>query len=125
MSNRLSICLVVLALVAAPRVVSAAFVSVQHVYDTVDLVELRSDKANCTACEPHTAIFVQGIRSGQPDPSSATYDFGGNADSATHCERLALMAMSKPGKYQFAIGSAGGSGSQGGQGTCRLVRVSP
>jgi hypothetical protein len=124
MSNRLSICLVALALVAAPRAVSAAFISIQHVYDAVDLVEIRSDKSSCTGCEAHTALFVQGIRSGQTDSSTAMYDFGGNAGGATHCQRLALMAMSKPGKYQFAVGAAGGT-LQSGQGTCRLIRVSP
>ena len=123
MWNRLAICLVVFASIAAPRLV-AAFVSIQHFYDAVDVVEVRSETScNSVTCNPHTALFLQGIRSGQTGASSATYDFGGDTEGAKHCERMAQMAMAKPGKYQFAIGSFSNNSNSFGQSTCRLVRL--
>lgn len=69
-------------------------------YDTVDAVEVLDDQ-----------IRVTGIISGQAVPSTVLYKIrssstssGGPTDTAaSRCDRLALLAMSKPGKFQFAV----------------------
>jgi len=69
-------------------------------YDTVDAVEVLADQ-----------IKVTGIMSGHGVPSTTVYRIvssstsnGGPTDTAaSRCDRLALLAMSKPGKFQFAV----------------------
>ena len=66
-------------------------------YDTVDAVEVLSDQ-----------IKVTGIISGQGVPSTTRYSIVGSSSSpsevaASRCDRLALLAMSRPGKFQFAL----------------------
>jgi hypothetical protein len=83
---------------AAPRPAAAA-VGDTTTYDTVDAVEVMADQ-----------IRVTGIISGQAAPSTQLYRIvssppsgGGFTDTAaSRCDRLALLAISKPGKYQFA-----------------------
>jgi len=70
-------------------------------YDTIDAIEVLADQ-----------IKVTGIISGQGAPNTTLYriassptDFSGGGPTdvaASRCDRLALLAISKPGKYQFA-----------------------
>ena|ERR1041384_621210 len=72
------------------------------VYDTVDALQLRNNNV----------IRVTGIISGQGASSTTDYNLisgsVGSVDYAARCDRLALLAMSKPGKFQFVITSTGG-----------------
>ncbi|HSS00566.1 MAG TPA: hypothetical protein VLM79_26085 [Kofleriaceae bacterium] len=67
-------------------------------YETVDAINAVT-----------TAIVVTGIIAGQSGPSTTRYSIrnlgsGGAAiDTAARCDRLALLAMSKPGKFQFGM----------------------
>jgi hypothetical protein len=67
------------------------------VYDTVDAVEVFGSR-----------ITVTGIIAGQSAPSEFIYvifdgsSSGSTPGGANRCDRLALLAMAKPGKYQFA-----------------------
>jgi len=81
-----------LAVAEAPIAVTSA------VYETVDAIEVWGNR-----------ITVTGIISGQNAPSELQYvmfdlsTFSGTpTDSAARCDRLAMLAMAKPGKYQFA-----------------------
>jgi hypothetical protein len=83
-----------LAIAADPPLGSAA------VYDTVDSIGVWGRR-----------ITVTGIISGQAAPSTFQYPIfeesggasGTLSDAANRCDRLALLAMSKPGKFQFAM----------------------
>ena len=64
-------------------------------YDTIDAVEVLGAQ-----------IRVTGIIAGQAAPSTALYTIinSGSTDvAASRCDRLALLAMSRPGKFQFAM----------------------
>jgi hypothetical protein len=64
-------------------------------YEAVDAVEVLADQ-----------IRVMGIISGQGAPSTTLYTIvntGSTDVAASRCDRLALLAMSKPGKFQFAV----------------------
>jgi hypothetical protein len=65
------------------------------VYDAVDAVEAWADR-----------VAVTGIISGQSDVTTLLYPIEDSASNTTtaaaRCDRFALLAMSKPGKYQFA-----------------------
>jgi len=113
--------LVFAASAATPRP-AAAFVTIQTVFDTVDSVELKNDSL-CPSCLVHVSVQVKGVVAGQSEPSSHFFDFGPNADVAAHCERLALIAMSKSGKYQFGIGAT--IDNTVGHGDCKLIRINP
>jgi hypothetical protein len=64
-------------------------------YDTVDAVEVRG-----------SFIVVTGIISGQATPTRLQYSIQDQSaqtgEAAARCDRLALLAMSKPGKFRFA-----------------------
>ena len=94
MAHRLAICLAIASsILAAPRPAAAA---ITHVFDTVDAVEISG-----------TAINVTGILAGQTAPTTVMFEFY-DAGRVQRCERLAVLAMSKPGKYQFGIGGPSG-----------------
>jgi len=123
MTHRLAYCLVIASLALAPRR-SAADSGITDVFDTVDSVRIKNHDT-CSGCT-HALVVVQGIRVGGSGPVTLTFDFGTNKDMATRCEHLAVIAMSKPGKYQFGIGSdASGSNQDGGHGDCELILVTP
>jgi hypothetical protein len=90
------------------------------VYDTVDSVELNTDV-------DQVRIVIKGILAGASTASTRTFIFGvisapTSFPAASRCERMALAAISKPGKYQFAIGPSD-SASTGG--ACKLILVAP
>ena len=85
----------------APRPAAAA-AGDTTTYDTVDAIEVQADQ-----------IKVTGIISGQGDPTTRLYKIVSSPTAvsgaeptdvaASRCDRLALLAMSKPGKFQFAV----------------------
>jgi hypothetical protein len=114
MSHRLAICSViaVTASLASSQPASAAG---EITYDTVDAIEVRSN-----------VITVTGIKSGQAGPSTATYTIASSPtdsgfrptdEAAARCDRLALLAASKPGKFQFAVVQLGSSSNF----SCKLI----
>jgi hypothetical protein len=121
MMHRLAICLVIASVsLAAPR---PAVASATDVYDTVDSVEVNSDDPNASF---NVSLVVTGIPAGGSTPITKIYNFGalstaGNFEQAAHCQRLAVVAMSKPGKFQFAIGAFASSLNH----SCKLILRTP
>jgi hypothetical protein len=126
MSNRLALCLVFISFTIAVSSPVVADATVQVVYDTVDFVEIKNQDI-CSSCNGNqSVVIVRGIPVGTSTPSTRTFNFGSNIDMATRCERLAMIAMSKPGKYQLGIGAdTSTSGGVGGHGDCKLILVAP
>jgi hypothetical protein len=119
MFHRLAICILIAwSSLAAPRS-AVADVAIQVVFDTVDFVEIKNQDV-CSSCTPQSVVLVRGIPAGGSAPTTVTFNFGTNADMATRCERLGLLAMSKPGKFQFGIGADTFSP---GHGHCKLLAV--
>lgn len=87
------------------------------VYDTVDAVEVFGSQ-----------IAVTGIIAGQSSQSVFSYIINDGTGSSTtpeganRCDRLALLAMAKPGKYQFATVRVGPFGSTF---SCKLTVRTP
>jgi hypothetical protein len=117
---RVALCLVLIAsTLAIPRPATAA---VTEFYETVDFVEV--DKRNCSlGCLP--SLTIRGVLVGGGAPITRTYTFanGGNGtegvDTALQCQRLAVLVMSKPGKFQLGVGPLPGASG------CRLTLVTP
>lgn len=94
-------CVIAVFMFGASRPADAVGAGDTTIYDAVDAIEVQSDR-----------IKVTGIISGQSDPSTTMYQIassspgdtgGGSTDvAASRCDRLALLAMSRPGKFQFA-----------------------
>lgn len=122
--HRLAICLVIaLVSLAAPRPAAAI---ATDVYDTVDSVEIDNSNSSLSGSPP--TLQVTGIPAGATTPVTRTYTFfasaaGVGVDTAMHCHRLAVVAMSKPGRFQFAIGqgTVSGNSARG----CKLILVAP
>lgn len=73
---------------------AAPLPGISAVYDSVDAVEVSGSQ-----------ITVTGIVAGDPAPTERIYtisDFSQQTGAAARCDRLALLAMTKPGKFQFA-----------------------
>ena len=114
--HRLVICLVVCAsTLAAPRHAAATIATIT--FDTIDAVELNNE------CCGKVNLVVTGILVGEGTPTTRTFTFQNDsavdAAATLHCERFAVIAMSRPGKYQFAIGSVFNAGA------CRLILRTP
>jgi hypothetical protein len=126
MANRFMLLCAALLIFVAPRP-ALADASAGTVYDTVDGVELDQVEICVFGCVTHTIVKVTGIRTGHSTPSTLSFDFVDKADIAAHCQRLAMLAMSKPGKYQFGIGADGtpSSAATAGHGACSLTLVNP
>jgi hypothetical protein len=114
MTHRFAFCLALVALTTVlPRPISATVVSITT-FDTVDAVEINNGPSGGSA----VFLVITGILAGQSSPVTATFFFNGGA-TALQCERFAIIAMSKPGKYQFAVGASDASGA------CRLILRTP
>ena len=119
MTRRLIGCFALTVLSMVPAVSSAdpTPASAPAVYDTVDAVEVQGNKINIT-----------GIIAGDSTPSEFSYlIFDGSSASSTpeganRCDRLALLAVAKPGKYQFATTRTPGFGVRFG---CKLIVRTP
>jgi hypothetical protein len=119
--RQLAICL---AFAAVTLVVHTALATT---FDTVDSVQLTTTGTNGNS---HMYLVVQGIPIGGSTSTSQQFDFGSLVGSTashttelvTHCERLALIVMSKPGKFRFTITTTTVGNPQA---DCRLTAVTP
>lgn len=119
---RLALCLVfVTSMLAVPRPAAA---DVADLYDTIDSAEV-----NQSAFDHGPQLTVRGILAGTSAPITRTYSLQDRGATGTdglnmvlHCQRLALLVMSKPGKFQFGIGHPTVAGFATG---CRITRVAP
>ena len=99
MTRLLVTCLAIIGLLFVSWTPAAAdtYAYSSAVYDTVDAIEVRG----------LNWITVTGIIAGQGAPSTLTYQLEGGSyagtDAAARCDRLALLAMSKPGKFQLVM----------------------
>jgi hypothetical protein len=77
----------------SPTPASADFPFDGQVYDTVDAIQSDAD-----------LITVTGIVVGQSAATTSSYriDTTSPNDGTARCDRFALLAMAKPGKYRFA-----------------------
>jgi len=120
---RLVLCLVFVAsTLATPRPATAAVV---EFYDTIDFAEVAQHNSNVSGSPP--TLSLHGILAGGSTPVTRTYLFFPNSgteglEAAMHCHRLAVLVMSKPGKFQFAIHGSNFPTTAGG---CRLTLVAP
>ena len=70
-----------------------------HVYETIDAVQSGPGDRRIT---------ITGIIVGQSTATTLTYDLrpisstSSSEDVTARCDRFALLAMAKPGKYQFS-----------------------
>lgn len=130
MTTRFTLLLAAPLTFVAPRSVLAD-ATAGTMFDTVDSVELNQRElcsGGISTCSTHTIVAVMGIRSGRSTPDTRSFDFVDKADIAAHCQRLAMVAMSKPGKYRFGIGSDGTFAPNfgvPGHGACSLTLVNP
>jgi len=78
------------------------------VFTAVDAVSLRS-----------SGIQITGVPEGAAAPVTSTWSVY-SASYAEACERYALLAMERPGRYRLEVLSSGSSLQY-----CRLVRAAP
>jgi len=119
--TRLATCIAIAALtMISPRPAAASIGDIIAAYDTVDAIEVVANQ-----------ITVTGIVTGEGAPSRRTFTILGSPVTpssgtpqqdvaASRCDRLALLAMSKPGKFQFAIVDVGSS-----RVGCKLIARTP
>jgi len=119
MTRHLVTCLAIIALSfvsPTPAAAAATVATSSAVYDTVDAVELLDG----------TLITVTGVISGQSARSESIYQIFSipNSDGPARCDRLALLAMTKPGKFQFAL-NYNSTGAFEGMFNCKLIVRTP
>jgi hypothetical protein len=90
----------ILAVSLAATPASAGIANGPHLYDAVDEVQSGPSERQIT---------ITGIIAGQTTATTMTYTLRVNSSSSAatedvtaRCDRFALLAMAKPGKYQFA-----------------------
>jgi hypothetical protein len=123
MMNRFAILFAAPLIFVAPRPALAS-ATVSSVFDTVDGAEIQQFSPCTSAGCARTSLLVTGILRGQTTPITVLFDFGFQADLAAHCQRLAMVAMAKPGKYRFGIGADNSNQNDPG-GACRLTLITP
>jgi hypothetical protein len=121
---RLILCLVlVTSTLVTPREATAA---ITDFYDTIDSAEVNQRDCGAPGCP--VRLTVRGIRAGTSVAGTGVYTFNQgnssaeNVEAALHCHRLAVLVMSRPGKFQFGIGNDPSAGLARG---CRLTLVTP
>ena len=88
-----------------------------YVFVTVDAVENENGQR----------LRIKGIQQGQSTATEVYVDLYVSGDAAASaarvqsCERLALLAMNKPGQYLYQVGATSSYGYRG----CRLTRLNP
>ncbi|WP_242339853.1 MULTISPECIES: hypothetical protein [unclassified Anaeromyxobacter] len=85
---------------------------VRYVFVAVDAVEIRS-----------TTIKVTGVVDGESAPQTVTMTLSSSSgvDSVAACERLALLAMTRPGQFLFEIQGS----TTYNLNVCKLARATP
>jgi hypothetical protein len=116
MTRTLSACLTLGALCLLSSHAARASFGDVTLYETIDALKVID-----------TRVVVTGILVGQSAPSTTTYILvlsGTNAsntvDMSARCDRLALLAMSKPGKFQFGMVD-----ESSGRFSCKLIVRTP
>jgi hypothetical protein len=68
-------------------------------------------------------LYVSGVVEGEAAPSEWAASFSSSSSTANveACQRMALLAMAKPGAYKLELSHQISAGS----GVCRLVRAQP
>lgn len=104
MIRRLAIGLAITSLaLVCPRAFAAP---TGDVYDTVDSVEVHNFNTD-VGSGTNVTLTVTGIRAGAAAPVTKVYSFGTVSqyalDAVHQCQRLAVLAMSKPGKFRFSV----------------------
>ncbi|WP_243338149.1 hypothetical protein [Anaeromyxobacter soli] len=86
---------------------------VRYVFVAVDAVEIRST----------TTIKVTGVVDGESAPQTVTMTLSNSSgvDSVAACERLALLAMTRPGQFLFEIQGS----TTYNLNVCKLARATP
>lgn len=118
MKNRAVLCFAFLWLAFALSRATVAS-TLTDVFDSVDSVELNVDSSV-------VHLVIRGIPASASAAVTRSFNFGSasaasDLSAASACQRTALLAMSKPGKYQFAIGLSTGVSA----GACKLILVAP
>ena len=107
-----------ISLVVAGIVMSSSHLALaDFAYDTVDAVQTTTVGSN-------VAIEIRGVVSGDSAPTTTTYVLRGSSsgtDQGNRCDRMALLAMSKPGKFQFVLVGPGGNTFS----NCKLIARTP
>jgi hypothetical protein len=113
MTKRLRICL---ALVAVAVAAGPAAAAIPVSFDTVDAVEIVD--AGGSAGQQ---VKVTGIVTGAGTPTIVLFSFGSKGDAAARCERMATIAMAKPGKFRLTVSAESSSTVVG----CKLTAITP
>jgi hypothetical protein len=114
MSRHLATCLVIAALAVVSSGPAIAAQGDVIAYDTVDGIEASGS----------TVIVITGVVVGQGASTTIRYgiSISGASDYLARCEKFAMLAMSKPGKFQFAVVQADSFGDRF---NCRLIARTP
>jgi hypothetical protein len=110
--------LVVGALLVAAALQVSSRASAQIVPESVTFTAVDAVKTE------NTRVHVTGIVEGEVDPRTVTVYFATSTSaysSQESCERLALLAMAKPGQYRLTIKSSSSWVSA----MCTLARAAP
>jgi hypothetical protein len=107
------------AVLAAALVPGVAHAGTDTILTTVDDVHREPER--------QYRLVLTGIVSGEPAPRTLTIDFYSPGSSystpeADHCERYALMAMSRPGRYSLDVFVRGVQGDVTVAFWCKLKR---
>lgn len=108
MTNRLLKLFIALPVAIATTLPAASAVA-DVTYETVDAVMPQST----------SRLTITGIKTGQSAPTTQEYILT-TLDISGRCERMAVLAMSRPGKYRLTM-----VGPQGSELTCRLSLRAP
>jgi hypothetical protein len=113
MSQRWAIGLAIAVVVAASSPAVAAGTPIS--FDTVDAVELIDGGGSIGQ-----VLKLTGIVTGTATPTTIQFSFSNKVEAATRCERMATIAMSKPGKFRVLIAGITSSSLEV---SCKLVAV--
>jgi hypothetical protein len=109
MTRQLATCLAIAVLSMISPEPALADIGDVITYDAVDAVEIVSP----------TNLSVTGIISGEGASTTVRYRVGSTELGASRCDRFAMLAISKPGKFQFSVVD------QGGIFTCKIIVRTP
>ncbi|WP_041448489.1 hypothetical protein [Anaeromyxobacter sp. Fw109-5] len=112
--KRLLLACAAAALVAATAQAQTALP--RHVFVAVDALEIRAN-----------LFTVTGVLDGESEARAVTFTFSSSStsserDDVAACQRLALLAMTRPGQFRFEV--AGGT-TYYQYPACKLARVTP
>jgi hypothetical protein len=107
MTRHFCICFILAVAIASPREASADETTI---YEAIDAFQVSE-----------TSIRITGIIAGASAPTAKLYFLGRGNELAPRCDRFAMLAMSKPGKFQLAIVTPDGTSVS----ACQLIVRTP